>query len=297
MITGLPLLILFPIGAPALSVDGLMLASHDHLENIIVTASGRAQGSLEAPVTVDTVGGDIAQRDNASWVGEKMNRMPGVFFSQLRGPADAPAIRQPISFDNVYLFLQDGVPLQSPVSFNHGAFAYSGALTSFGGIEVLKGPGSALHGSDAMVAVVNVKSRQPEFEDSGVLGLRGGEYGLFDARIELNSAINERHALLWAFSDQQDDNWRDNTAWERQQHIIRHRFRGDGETEANTILLYTDFDARMSAAQLTTDPTQDGLVVDVDRDEAKSPTQLSEKIFISILIPAKYSASRAAPKS
>lgn len=267
--------------------DGAAAASEkDRIdEEITVTASGREDELFNLPVTIDTVSGDEAQSDKATWIGETVNRMPGVFFTQLRGPVDAPAIRLPVSYDNVYLYLQDNVPLQSPISFNHAAFSYSGALTSFGGMEILKGPGTALHGSDALAAVVNVKSKKPVFEPETLITIRGGENNLQDYRIDTSRGLTDAHAYRVALSYQQDDGWRESTAWERTQLIARHLYEHN-EWEINTNFTWTDFDSQMagtlSPADLANNPESDGLDPEVDRDLARDMaeyTRLHSEIY------------------
>ena len=68
------------------------------------------------------------------------------------------AIRQPITTKPMYLYLEDGVPTRSTGFFNHNAL-YEVNLPQSGGLEVLKGPGTAMYGSDAIGGVVNVLTR------------------------------------------------------------------------------------------------------------------------------------------
>ncbi|MCG8414865.1 MAG: TonB-dependent receptor, partial [Pseudomonadales bacterium] len=252
------------------------IAQESSIEEIIVSTTGQSETLFSTPITVETVSGQQSQFDQATWIGETVNRMPGVYFQQFRGPVDAPAIRLPVSFDNVYLFLQDNVPLQSPISFNHAAFSYSGALTSPGGMEIIKGPGTAIHGSDALAAVVNVKSRAPEFDPSFNVAARAGEENMQDIRVDMTGGVNENHALRLAVSYQSDDGWRDTTAWDRTQIIGRHLYKNDS-LEINSILSYTDFDSQMAgglrANELATTPWLDGLSPQVDRDEARDQAE------------------------
>lgn len=223
--------------APKVLAESLQIAKNDKLEEVVVTATGDEQELFKSSVTIDTVSAADSDFDKATWIGETVNRMPGVYFSKYRGPVDAPAIRLPVSVDNVYLYLQDNVPLQSPISFNHAAFSYSGALTSPGGMEILKGPGTAIHGSDALAAVVNVKSKEPEFEREGLLNMRAGENNLQDIRLDVTGGLNDSNAARLAVSYQSDDGWRDTTAWERTQVIARHLYENNG-WEIHNILSY-----------------------------------------------------------
>ena len=254
----------------------LEVANADIFEEVVVTASGADQVLFNSSVTIDTVSAEDSEFDRATWIGETVNRMPGVYFSKFRGPVDAPAIRLPVAIDNVYLFLQDNVPLQSPISFNHAAFSYSGALTSPGGMEILKGPGTAIHGSDALAAVVNVKSKEPVFQREGLLSYRTGENNLQDMRLDVSGGLNESNAARLAVSYQSDDGWRDTTEWERTQVIGRHLYESNG-WEIHNILSYTDFDSQMAGSltldALANNPESDGLAAEVNRNEARDQAE------------------------
>lgn len=238
----------------------------------VTAVSGVAENLARIPMTVELVSAAQSAEAQPLWLGEIMNRLPGVFFAQFRGPVDAPAIRLPVSVDNTVLYLEDGIPLQSPVSFTNAAFAFSGALTSLGGVEVLKGPGTALHGSDAFAAVVNVKSLAPTDTPTGSLRAAGGSYGAAEARGEFSTGLAGGQAFRAAASFAREDGWRNNTGWDRDQVILRHRWKND-TTEINTILLATDFDSQMSgmetAAVFNTNPRSDGLAASVPRGQAR----------------------------
>ena len=72
-----------------------------------------------------------------------------------------------------YLYLEDGVPIRSTGFFNHNAL-YEINVPQAGSIEVNRGPGTALYGSDAIGGIVNVLTRTPpakaEFNLSGDVG-------------------------------------------------------------------------------------------------------------------------------
>ena len=87
-----------------------------------------------------------------------MGRMPGVWVATTGGEGHMTAIRQPLTTNPVYLYLEDGVPTRSTGFFNHNAL-YEINMPQADAIEVTKGPGSALYGSDAIGGVVNVLTR------------------------------------------------------------------------------------------------------------------------------------------
>jgi outer membrane receptor protein involved in Fe transport len=260
---------LFPIHSSASADETAYDAGN--LDTIVITA-GREEERQSVPATINAVSGEAAREDAASWIGETINKVPGVYFARLRGPVDAPSVRFPITYSNYYLYLQDNVPLQSPIAYNHAALAYSAALTSFGGIEVLKGPGSALHGSDAFAAVINVKSAEPSEKAASNGRVAAGSYGFAEARGEVSGPMGDRQSALAAASVQREDGWRDHTGWDRLQGVFRHRYKGDGDLQIDTIGIVTRFDSEMVGAltedEFAADPRNDGLQDGVPVDDA-----------------------------
>ena len=72
------------------------------------------------------------------------------------------------------LTIIDGVPVNQA----GGAYDFSGLLTAnVERIEVVRGPASALYGTDAMAGVIHVITRRGSGEASGSVSARGGTFG------------------------------------------------------------------------------------------------------------------------
>lgn len=249
------------------------------MAEVVVTASGVEEAYQTLPVTISTVSTEDAQRIRPLWIGELLNEQAGVAAFQLRGAVDTFSIRQPVRYDNVNLYLQDNVPLQSPIGFNHAAFSYSSALTSPGGIEVLKGPGTALHGSDAFSGVINIKSLEPDFSGRETdIHARAGMYGLIDVGVEDNEVLSDNNAFRFSFSHQEEEGWRDTSDWRREQFLGRNTYTSDDkDLTIKSIVTVTDFDSAMAAAldkeTFLNNPESDGLDAGVNRDDARDKEQ------------------------
>ncbi|MEL6258863.1 MAG: TonB-dependent receptor, partial [Pseudomonadota bacterium] len=233
----------------------MVLAEHEIvLDRVYVTDTAGPRAS-QIPVTVTLVPDDAVQAQNAIRVGEVLANVPGVFASGLNGPREIVQVRQPLAFDNRVLFLEDGVPLQSSVFFDQSALGYSQALSSPGGIEVLRGPGTALYGSDALSGVVNVRTITPADGPNFGVRARGGEFGLFDLQAEAGGFVTNDHALRGTIAFNGEDGFRDETAFHRAQGVLRHSYFGDDlvvesglyitdfSTESATSIPFADFEA------------------------------------------------------
>lgn len=146
------------------------------LKEVTVTGTREAEKIVETPHTVDVISGEKVREQKPSHPAQVMNQVPGVWVSNLSGEGHMTAIRQPLTTSPVYLYLEDGIPIRSTGFFNHNAL-YEVNVPQSGGMEIMKGPGTALYGSDAIGGTVNVLTRTPpreaEFETSAEIGSYG----------------------------------------------------------------------------------------------------------------------------
>ncbi|MEO5345769.1 MAG: TonB-dependent receptor [Magnetococcus sp. YQC-9] len=207
-----------------LLLAGLLSAAPVHAAELIlpeVTVTGTREGEriAETPATVDVITRKEIQELHPTHPTELLGKVPGVWINKAGGEGHMTMIRQPLTTSPVYLYLEDGVATRSTGFFNHNAL-YEVNLPMSGGVEVNKGPGTALYGSDAIGGVVNVLTRQPpakgELEASGEIGshgwrrllLTGGNgFGTNGVRGDLNVTHT--------------DGWIDKTAFDRQSATLR----------------------------------------------------------------------------
>ena len=122
------------------------------LDTVVVTSTREAQLKRDLPESVSVMDDATILEVAPSHPAELLNRVPGVHVNNLGGEGHMTAIRQPITTGGVYLFLEDGIPTRPTGYFNHNGL-YEVNIPQAGGIEVTRGPGSALFGSDAIAGV------------------------------------------------------------------------------------------------------------------------------------------------
>src|SRR4030067_1774470 len=133
------------------------------LEDIVVTGTREAESAKEVPQTVGVVKGEEIKDVKPSHPSQLMNRVPGVWIRQTTGEGHVTSIRQPLTTNPLYLFLEDGIPIRSTGFFNHNAL-YEINMPGADKIEVMKGPGTALYGSDAIGGAINVLTKTPSLK-------------------------------------------------------------------------------------------------------------------------------------
>ena len=241
-----------------------------------IIVNGRATRSPTA-ASVSVIPGDEIERLNALRLGDVLAEVPGVFFSGLNGPRETPQIRNTLSFDNRTLFVEDGVPLQSSVFFDQSALGYSTALASPGSVEVLRGPGTVLYGSDAFTGVIAANSQATEDVLSGNARLRYGEFDQYDAAASLNTPIGDNQALRVTGAVAGEQGFRDETAFRRAHGLARHTWE-TGSWSTDSVITFTD----LTTESATSIPFADfeagnifdsGLNPQVDVEEAEEDVQ------------------------
>lgn len=196
-------------------------------DEIVVTTTREGALKAETPASISVVGAEMIDIVRPAHPSEILGRVPGITVQQTNGEGHITGIRQPIGTSPVYLYLEDGVPVRASGFFNHNAM-YEVNLPQSGGIEVIRGPGTALQGSDAIGGVVNILTRAPAVEPEADVTLEAGDYtwlrGLVGA-----SGTWEEFAGRADLNVTHSDGWRDESGYDRQTLTLRgDRTLGDG---------------------------------------------------------------------
>jgi outer membrane receptor protein involved in Fe transport len=189
------------------------------LDDIVI--SGTREGALrsETAAAVGVVTGDALASDRPAHPSEAMNQVPGVYVNTTGGEGHMAAIRQPITTDPVYLYLEDGIPTRSTGFFNHNAL-YEINVPQASRIEVFKGPATALYGSDAIGGVINVTTRAPSARPEVRADIEGGEHTW--GRILLSGSDTfSGNGVRVDLNLTRTDGWRAGTEYDRQSATAR----------------------------------------------------------------------------
>ncbi|MBZ0155336.1 MAG: TonB-dependent receptor [Alphaproteobacteria bacterium] len=212
----------------------------ESLEEVVVTGSREAEPLKETPQAVGVIKEKEIEETRPAHPSEIMRTVPGVWVDVTAGEGHKTAIRQPLTTNPVYLYLEDGIPIRSTGFFNHNAL-YEVNVPGAERIEVIKGPATALYGSDAIGGTINVITRpspaKPEVEINPEVGefgwyrflaTGGTTWGNNGFRIDLNTTHS--------------DGWRDRSGYDRQSVTLRwDRVMGD-DASLKTIIGFSNID-------------------------------------------------------
>ena len=207
-----------------------------------IEGEGRPDDSIiEQVVTVGTrvpassmsINGSVASLhdDELNLVGhthiqESLNRLAGININRGNGQEYLPAIRSPVLTGaggcGGFLMSEDGIPLRAAgfCNINELFEAHTEAADR---VEVLRGSGTALYGSNAMHGVVNVVT--PDEDAPSVLGFDLDEDGYSRLRFGVNGEVSDHRVGLRA-TVTRDDGYRDASGVHQEKLSLRHAYMG-----------------------------------------------------------------------
>jgi iron complex outermembrane receptor protein len=142
--------------------------SSNQLNQVVVSANRTAEKRSEAPIAIATVSTQVIQETKAQRLDQLINKVSGVNMVNLGNEQHEMSIRQPMNTNNLFLYLEDGLPLRTSAVFNHNALLEMN-MTAAKSIEIIKGPSSALYGAEAIGGVINLITQAPPAYTSGYI--------------------------------------------------------------------------------------------------------------------------------
>ena len=169
-------------------------------EEVVVTASGTAQRADEVSKSVTVIDQrELDDRDEFS-IPEALRTVPGLRIRQLGGPGTPVTIRSRGLRSQDTALLVDGLRLRDAAGEHGdaGSLLSNLVITDLSRLEVLRGTGSALYGTNAIGGVINVVSNEGGGQPRGTILLEGGALDLFRGRIQVAGAAGEGDRIVYS---------------------------------------------------------------------------------------------------
>lgn len=160
------------------------------LDLVVVSASRTAQKRKELPVAISAISRKTIDETNPSSVDQVLNQKSGVHMIDLGNEQHMMAIRQPISTKGLFLYLEDGIPIRPTGVFNHNALLEMN-MSATENIEIIRGPYSALYGSEAIGGAINFITQKPSQKLTGTYGVRADNLGYFRVDAKLSNTYKK----------------------------------------------------------------------------------------------------------
>ena len=167
---------------------------------VVVTAAGAPQIVDEVSKAVTVIGRrEIEERDEYS-IPEALRTVPGLRVQQLGGPGTLTSIRSRGLRNQDTAVLIDGLRFRDASTINGDALSFLSDLvvTNISRVEVLRGSGSSLYGTNAIGGVVNIVTDEGGGPVRGSVLAEGGSLGSFRGRAQIAGGSAENRFIYSA---------------------------------------------------------------------------------------------------
>ena len=156
------------------------------LPTIVVTATRGALDVSRAGSAIDSIDRDEIERLGATSIASVLQSVPGLYAHGNGGVGSSTNLTLRGSDPGQTLVLLDGIRIGNMTGTDGSLDFGNLAITDIERIEVLRGPQSALYGSDAMGGVIQIFTRKGEGPPRKSVTIEGGSYGT----LHTNGAIS-----------------------------------------------------------------------------------------------------------
>jgi iron complex outermembrane receptor protein len=176
------------------------------IEEVFVTANKTETKKAEMPVAIHKVSKKTIEETKATSMYELVNKVPGAIMVNLGNEQHSMAIRQPMTTNSYFLYLEDGLPIRPLGIFNHNALLEINQF-NLQTIEVVKGPTSSIYGPDAIGGSINLISVNPSLHPSFKIGLQADQFGYRNIAASGSSTFGKLGIHIAGLYADQKDSW------------------------------------------------------------------------------------------
>jgi len=162
----------------------------NRLQEMIVSGNRTVQKRTEAPIAISTINAQTIADTKANQIDQLLNKVSGVFMVDLGNEQHEISIRQPMSTQSLFLYLEDGIPIRTTGVYNHNALLEMN-MTAARQIEIIRGPASSLYGAEAIGGAVNIITQIPPAIPDGYLSVQGNNNGYKRADVQIGSSFGK----------------------------------------------------------------------------------------------------------
>ncbi len=235
---------LFSLSLLTISLSPMLVGAQEMSDvERIETTSSRIQGKVNASgYAVSSVSEETLSLLSFQHIQESLNYIAGAGVQRGNGQEYLPALRSPVLTGagacGGILAAEDGIPLRAAGFCNiNELFEAHGEMAQR--IDVIKGPASALYGSNAIHGVINVITPDTTQGD-GILGFDYGSYGFHRVKLQEGKDFGGSGVGI-AASLTRDTGYRDDEGVDQEKVSLRHRLEWDN-TVITSGMTYTHLD-------------------------------------------------------
>jgi iron complex outermembrane receptor protein len=182
-------LALLPLAATAAPREVLSLSLEELSRLPVTAAAGFAQPRSEVPAAIHVVRAEQWEALGAHSVWQVLEHVPGLYVTETFGTRQLVAQGLLTTTNSQVLWLLDGLPLNE-LGHSGPLPAWDKGLAGLDRIEVIRGPLSVIHGSNAFSAVINLVSL-PAGAGENRVAVRGGSFDTREAQVDTGGSTGD----------------------------------------------------------------------------------------------------------
>jgi outer membrane cobalamin receptor len=197
-------------------------------EQVVVTASRLEEAGQSLPLAWSSIDEGALGITGAVHVNEIMQRVPGAWIARGNGQESLPALRSPVLTGagscGAFFMSADSIALRA-AGFCNVNQLMDANVEQAGRIEVIRGPATALYGSNAMHGVINVLSAPPTPSKDHELALEAGPHDYYRGKYHYRNTFGP-HGISINFNGSTDGGYKDDSGYDQQKATLRHDYEG-----------------------------------------------------------------------
>jgi outer membrane receptor for ferrienterochelin and colicins len=174
-------------------LDYLLLSLEELGKMNVSIATGNSMPIAQAPAAATVITAQQIEALGASTLDDILETVPGLHVA-LSGTNRLDAIYSirgiHTTLNSQVLLLVNGFPVQYPASGGR-PILFRQPVNNISRIEVLRGPGSAIYGSDAFSGVINIITKSADEIDGIEIGGKTGSFGFREAWLQSGHQLND----------------------------------------------------------------------------------------------------------
>ena len=176
---------------------------------IVVTATRTEQTITKSPSSIYVITAEDIKQSGATQLEEALTMVPGVDFGYTTsGRMSVVGLRGFHSGSgNKLIFMVDSVPYNTSFYSLTEITTPPISLAEIERIEILKGPGSSLYGSNALFGVINVITKKPKDTQGSLISVMGGQYNTFLGTYLYGGAVKDKLYYRLSITHAARDEW------------------------------------------------------------------------------------------
>lgn len=206
----------------SISDDQLFQMSIEELISFEITSVARKkQRLIDSAAAIYVITSEDISRSGARSIPDLLRMVPGLQVAQMNASSWSISVRGfNYIFANKLLVMMDGRTLYTPLFSGVNWDVQDTILQDIDRIEVIRGPGAAMWGANAVNGVINIISKSAEDTQSKLISIGGGNQEKYDTSFRVGGKINQnwfyrlsfksffKNALNNKESDSSEDDWK-----------------------------------------------------------------------------------------